>query len=59
MRPTEDNYRHKGLRKKLTDGIRAKGISDEKVLNAIHAIPRHFFWILRLMKLPMRIKRFP
>lgn len=43
MRPTEDNYRHKGLRKKLTDGIRAKGISDEKVLNAIHAIPRHFF----------------
>lgn len=43
MRPTEDNYRYKGLRKKLTDGIRAKGISDEKVLNAIHAIPRHFF----------------
>ena len=43
MRPTEDAYRHKGLRKKLTDAIRAKGITDEKVLNAIGKIPRHFF----------------
>ncbi|MBL7732005.1 MAG: protein-L-isoaspartate(D-aspartate) O-methyltransferase [Chitinophagaceae bacterium] len=43
MRPTDDSYRHKGLRKKLTDGIRAKGITDEKVLEAINKIPRHFF----------------
>ena len=43
MRPTEDTYRHKGLRKKLVDGIRAKGISDEKVLTAIGKVPRHFF----------------
>lgn len=43
MRPTEDTYRHKGLRKKLVDAIRAKGITDEKVLNAIDKIPRHFF----------------
>jgi protein-L-isoaspartate(D-aspartate) O-methyltransferase len=43
MRPTEDTYRHKGLRKKLTDGIRAKGITDENVLEAINKIPRHFF----------------
>ncbi len=43
MRPTEDTYRHKGLRKKLTDGIRSKGITDEKVLEAIGKIPRHFF----------------
>jgi len=43
MRPTEDSYRHKGLRKKLVDGIRIKGISDETVLNAIERIPRHFF----------------
>lgn len=42
-RPTDDTYRHKGLRKKLVDGIRAKGISDEKVLDAIGKIPRHFF----------------
>ncbi|OQY93551.1 MAG: protein-L-isoaspartate O-methyltransferase [Sphingobacteriales bacterium UTBCD1] len=43
MRPTEDTYRHKGLRKKLADGIRSKGITDEKVLEAIGKIPRHFF----------------
>jgi protein-L-isoaspartate(D-aspartate) O-methyltransferase len=43
MRPTEDTYRHKGLRKKLVQGIQAKGISDEKVLDAILEVPRHFF----------------
>ena len=43
MRPTEDTYRHKGLRRKLTDGIRNKGITDEKIIDAINRIPRHFF----------------
>lgn len=43
MRPTEDTYRHKGLRNKLVDGIRTKGITDENVLNAINTISRHFF----------------
>jgi protein-L-isoaspartate(D-aspartate) O-methyltransferase len=43
MRPTEDTYRHKGLRKKLVDVIKAKGITDEKVLEAINKIPRHYF----------------
>ena len=43
MRQTEDTYRHKGLRKKLVEGIRSKGISNEKILTAINNIPRHFF----------------
>ena len=43
MRTTEDTYRHKGLRKKLVETIRKKGITDEKVLAAIENIPRHFF----------------
>lgn len=43
MRPTEDSYRHKGLRKKLVDTVRNKGITDEAVLAAIDKIPRHFF----------------
>lgn len=42
-RSIEDTYKHKGLRKKLVDGIRAKGIKDENVLNAINTVPRHFF----------------
>ena len=43
MRPTEDTYRHKGLRNRLTEIVRAKGINDETVLTAINKIPRHFF----------------
>jgi protein-L-isoaspartate(D-aspartate) O-methyltransferase len=43
MRPAEDTYRHKGLRKKLVDIIHSKGISDEKILAVISDIPRHFF----------------
>ena len=39
----EDTYRHKGLRKKLVEIIKGKGITDERVLNAIENIPRHFF----------------
>ncbi|MFM1794644.1 MAG: hypothetical protein RL642_1029, partial [Bacteroidota bacterium] len=43
MRTTEDSYLHKGLRKKLVDQIREKGITDESVLAAIMNVPRHFF----------------
>lgn len=43
MRPIEDTYRHKGLRKKLVDIVRSKGITEEKLLNAINNIPRHYF----------------
>lgn len=39
----EDNYRHKGMRKQLVDLLRAKGISDERVLSAINEVPRHVF----------------
>jgi protein-L-isoaspartate(D-aspartate) O-methyltransferase len=42
-KPTDDTYRHKGLRKKLMDTVKAKGITDEKVLDVINKIPRHFF----------------
>ncbi|MFN5459320.1 MAG: protein-L-isoaspartate(D-aspartate) O-methyltransferase, partial [Bacteroidota bacterium] len=39
----EDTYRHLGMRKKLVDVLKTKGIKDEKVLNAIGNIPRHMF----------------
>lgn len=39
----KDTYRHKGLRKTLIKTLRAKGIKSEKVLAAMHALPRHFF----------------
>jgi len=43
MRKFEDTYRHMGLRKKLVDLLRQKGIQNESVLEAINKIPRHFF----------------
>jgi protein-L-isoaspartate(D-aspartate) O-methyltransferase len=42
-RPNEDTYRHKGLRKKLVETVRKKGITDERVLTALGNVPRHFF----------------
>ncbi len=42
-KPKEDTYLHKGLRKQLIEILRGKGIKDERVLDAINAIPRHFF----------------
>lgn len=38
-----DSYRHKGLRKKLIEELRNKGIKDERVLEAFDIVPRHFF----------------
>lgn len=38
-----DNYKHKGLRKSLIKIIREKGITDDKVLEVIEKVPRHFF----------------
>ncbi|MDR0420378.1 MAG: protein-L-isoaspartate(D-aspartate) O-methyltransferase [Prevotellaceae bacterium] len=38
-----DSFLHQGLRKKLVDGLRAKGIDNEAILSAIGKIPRHFF----------------
>lgn len=42
-RPVEDTYRHQGLRKKLVQSLHKKGITDERVLDAMLAVPRHFF----------------
>ena len=38
-----DTYRHKGLRKRMVDALRRRGISDEALLTAMNAVPRHFF----------------
>src|SRR5215207_5103127 len=38
-----DTFRHKGMRKKLAESIRARGINDEEVLRAMEIVPRHLF----------------
>jgi protein-L-isoaspartate(D-aspartate) O-methyltransferase len=59
MRRFEDTYRHKGLRKKLVETVRSKGISDEKVLEAIERIPRHFFLDSAFDEVAYEDKAFP
>jgi protein-L-isoaspartate(D-aspartate) O-methyltransferase len=39
-----DTYRHKGLRNRLVEELKVKGIKDERVLEAIRAVPRHLFF---------------
>jgi len=39
----EDNFKHKGMRKKLIEELRGMGITDQQVLDAFMAVPRHFF----------------
>ena len=38
-----DSFKHKGLRKLMIDELKRKGITDERVLEAMNAVPRHFF----------------
>ncbi len=55
----DDNYRHKGLRKKLVDTISAKGITDQRVLDAVNSIPRHLFLDSGFLKFAYEDKPFP
>lgn len=55
----EDNYRHKGMRKKLVDEIRKKGILDEQILDAINAVPRHLFMDSGFLEFAYEDKPFP
>jgi protein-L-isoaspartate(D-aspartate) O-methyltransferase len=59
MRKFEDTYRHKGLRKKLVDSIKEKGITDENVLEAMMNIPRHYFMDTALEHIAYQDRAFP
>jgi protein-L-isoaspartate(D-aspartate) O-methyltransferase len=61
MAPTSltDTFRHKGLRKKLIDLLRSKGITDDNVLNAMNIIPRHFFFDSSFLEFAYEDKAFP
>ena len=39
----KDTLKHRGMRKNLADIVAAKGVTDNKVLDAIKTIPRHLF----------------
>ncbi|MFW6249418.1 MAG: protein-L-isoaspartate(D-aspartate) O-methyltransferase [Bacteroidota bacterium] len=54
-----DDYRHKGMSKKLVDSIREKGIKDENVLESIQKVPRHFFLDSSFTEIAYQDKPFP
>ncbi|MBN2485646.1 MAG: protein-L-isoaspartate(D-aspartate) O-methyltransferase [Bacteroidales bacterium] len=55
----EDSFLHKGLRKKLVEELKNKGISDINVLNAINKVPRHLFMDSSFMHFAYKDKAFP
>lgn len=59
MRPQEDTYMHKGLRKALVDEVKKKGIRSEQVLAALQSIPRHFFLDSAFDKVAYEDRAFP
>ncbi len=54
-----DSFKHKGLRKQLIDSLRRKGIRDERVLQAMESIPRHFFFESSFLSFAYDDKPFP
>ncbi len=55
----EDSYLHKGLRKKLVESIKKKGIHDQRVLKAINQVPRHLFMDSSFVHFAYKDQAFP
>ena len=54
-----DSYRHKGLREKLAKTVKEKGIKDNRVIDAISKVPRHFFMDSSFVEFAYRDQAFP
>ncbi len=54
-----ENPRHQGLRKRLVEGLKIKGIRNEKVLEAIGKVPRHLFMESTFIQFAYRDQAFP
>ncbi|RLD49632.1 MAG: protein-L-isoaspartate O-methyltransferase [Bacteroidetes bacterium] len=55
----KESYRHKGLRKRLIEEVRNKGIQDEEVLDAMGRVPRHLFMDSSFINFSYTDKAFP
>lgn len=54
-----DSYKHKGLRKKLVEQLKGKGIEKESVLEAINQVPRHLFMDNAFVNFAYKDQAFP
>jgi protein-L-isoaspartate(D-aspartate) O-methyltransferase len=59
MRNFEDTYRHKGMRRQLIELLKQKGITDERILEAMNNIPRHYFLDSAFDQVAYEDKAFP
>ena len=59
MEHYKDTYRYQGLRKKLVEELKQKGIKDQAVLRAFEKIPRHFFFEKAFVEWAYQNKAFP
>jgi len=59
MRSDWDTFLAKGKRQKLIDSLRAKGIEDERVLEAMNRVPRHVFMDNAFLHHAYQDKAFP
>ena len=59
MLSMEDSYLHKGLRRKLVEVIKEKGIVDKLTLEAINNVPRHLFMESSFVHLAYKDQAFP
>lgn len=55
----EDTPRHQGLRRRLIDALKIKGIRDERVLAAIGKVPRHAFLESTFLNFAYKDQAFP
>ena len=54
-----NELRHNGMRKKLADELKIKGIRDEKILEAIQKVPRHLFMESTFINFAYKDQAFP
>jgi len=55
----QDTYRHKGLRSRLVETLKKKGITNKEVLDAIGKVPRHLFIESGFVNFAYQDKAFP
>ncbi|TRX49479.1 protein-L-isoaspartate(D-aspartate) O-methyltransferase [Fulvivirga sp. M361] len=55
----QDTYKHQGMRRRLVQLLKQKGIEDQGVLSAIGKVPRHYFFDNALLAHAYQDKAFP
>ena len=55
----KDDFRHKGMRTRMIEELREKGVTDERVLQAMFKVPRHWFLDDAFLEIAYENRAFP